>query len=51
MTNELFTMVVYGHSIEVRERRTGRLVAFSSMKADFEQSMEEFLRDFFPELV
>ncbi len=36
-----------GSEIRVRDNRTGLLVAFSSMRADYDQSLAEFIRDFF----
>jgi hypothetical protein len=35
------------YTIWVRENATGRLVAYSSMKADFESSLVEFVTDYF----
>lgn len=36
-----------GHDIKVRDLLTGHLVAYSSTKADFEQSLVEFASDYF----
>ncbi len=35
------------YDIKVRDRQTGFLVAYSSTKADFEQSLVEFATDYF----
>ena len=34
------------HCISVHNAKTGQLVAFSSTKADFKQSLEEFIGDY-----
>ena len=34
------------HSIHVIEKKSDLVVAFSSMKADFEQSLREFVEDY-----
>ena len=41
------TMVADGYVIWVRDNQTGINVAYSSTKADFEQSLEEFASDYF----
>lgn len=45
-THEL-TLEEDSPEIRVRDLRTGALVAFSSTRADFQQSLEEFVLDFF----
>jgi hypothetical protein len=38
---------VVGHTIWVREEFSGKGVAYSSTKADFDQSLVEFVTDYF----
>lgn len=35
------------HEVTVTERRTGALVAYSSTRADFDDSVAEFVYDYF----
>jgi hypothetical protein len=46
LENGPLTMTVRGHEIKVRDNKTGFLVAYSMTKADFEQSVDEFVSDF-----
>lgn len=36
-----------GHELKVRDLKSGFLVAYSSSRADYDQSLEEFASDFF----
>jgi len=49
MRNDRYEMEVAGSVLAVREVTRRQLVAYSCMNADFEQSLVEFVRDFFPE--
>jgi hypothetical protein len=46
MKNDRYEMWNVGWEVFVRELKTGRLVAYSMMQADFEQSYEEFTYDY-----
>ena len=43
-----FALHVNFPTVSVKEVRTGVLVAYSSMRTDFEASLEEFARDYVP---
>jgi hypothetical protein len=46
LTNEQFHFVVAKPLVTVRDRKTGFLVAYSETHADFTQSVDEFLLDY-----
>lgn len=46
-SNSQYDMTIDGAEIKVRDKRTGLLVGYSSTKADFKSSLEEFAWDFF----
>lgn len=47
ITDEKYHLIIESQDlIEVRETETGKLVAFSAMRSDFEQSLQEFIEDY-----
>ncbi len=49
LENERFSLNIENSVIRVRDLKTGFLVGYSSMQADYEQSLFEFINDFFVE--